>query len=173
MINFSNVYALFGLITLPLILYIMKFYPPSPKKADFSSFYILRNIIKNNTAKTKFPLWLIIFRILLCFFAAGCDHCRSTIRSIDSLVKIIPDFPKVEIVFMEEEVEKIPDFFDFAGGEYNYRILDIASFYDVLTWERDTPGVFYMWNGNIIKEFDGVSEKSFNAEELVDAISNR
>ena len=82
------------------------------------------------------------------------------------------DFPKVEIVFMEEEVEKIPEFFDFAGGEYNYRILDIASFYDVLTWERDTPGVFYIWNGNIIKEFDGVGEKSFNAEELVGAISN-
>ena len=111
-------------------------------------------------------------RVLLCFFAAGCDHCRSTIRSIDSLVKITPDFPKVEIVFMEEEVEKIPEFFDFAGGEYNYRILDIASFYDVLTWERDTPGVFYIWNGNIIKEFDGVGEKSFNAEELVGAISN-
>ena len=68
MINFSNVYALFGLITLPLILFIMKFYPPSPKKADFSSFFILKNIIKNNTAKTKFPLWLIIFRIILCFF---------------------------------------------------------------------------------------------------------
>ena len=28
-----------------------------------------------------------------------------------------------------------------------------------LTWERDTPGVFYMWNGNIIKEFNGINEK--------------
>ena len=44
------------------------------------------------------------------FFAPGCEHCRATIKSIDSLSRINPDFPKVEIVFMEEEVEKIPDF---------------------------------------------------------------
>ena len=111
-------------------------------------------------------------RILLCFFAAGCDHCRSTIRSIDSLIQITPNFPRVEIVFMDEEVEKIPEFFEYAGNTYNYQILDIASFYNVLTWERDTPGIFYMWNGNIIKEFDGIAEKSFNAEELIEAVNN-
>ena len=110
-------------------------------------------------------------RLLLCFFAPGCDHCKATIRSIDSLSKIIPDFPKVEIVFMEEEVEKIPEFFEYAGGEYSYRVLDIASFYNVLTWERNTPGVFYMWNGNILKEFDGIEEKSFDAKELIKVIN--
>ena len=108
---------------------------------------------------------------MLCFFAPGCDHCKATIRSIDSLSKIIPDFPKVEIVFMEEEVEKIPEFFEYAGGEYSYRVLDIASFYNVLTWERNTPGVFYMWNGNILKEFDGIEEKSFDAKELIKFIN--
>lgn len=106
-------------------------------------------------------------RLLLCFFAPGCEHCRATIKSIDSLSRINPDFPKVEIVFMEEEVEKIPDFFEYAGNEFSYIVLDISTFYDVLTWERDTPGVFYMWNGNIIKEFNGINEKAFNAEELV------
>ena len=43
---------------------------------------------------------------------------------------------------MEEEVEKIPEFFNYAGSEYNYIILDIPSFYDVLTWERDTQVFF-------------------------------
>ena len=109
-------------------------------------------------------------RLLLCFFAPGCDHCRTTIRSIDSLSRIISDFPKVEIVFMEEEVEKIPDFFNYAGNKFSYIVLDISTFYDVLTWERDTPGVFYMWNGNIIKEFNGINEKAFNAEELIKVI---
>jgi thiol-disulfide isomerase/thioredoxin/uncharacterized membrane protein YphA (DoxX/SURF4 family) len=109
-------------------------------------------------------------RLLLCFFAPGCDHCRTTIRSIDSLSRISSDFPKVEIVFMEEEVEKIPDFFNYAGNKFSYIVLDISTFYDVLTWERDTPGVFYMWNGNIIKEFNGINEKAFNAEELVKVI---
>ena len=110
-------------------------------------------------------------RLLLCFFAPGCDHCKATIRSIDSLSKITDDFPNVEIVFMEEEVEKIPDFFNYAGSEYNYIILDIASFYDVLTWERDTPGVFYMWNGNIIKEFNGINEMEFDPSELLESIN--
>jgi thiol-disulfide isomerase/thioredoxin len=109
-------------------------------------------------------------RLLLCFFAPGCDHCRATIKSIDSLSRINSDFPKVEIVFMEEEVEKIPDFFDYAGNEFSYIVLDISTFYDVLTWERDTPGVFYMWNGNIIKEFNGINEKAFDAEELVNVL---
>ena len=67
MISFANIYALFGLISLPLIFFIMKFYPPRPRKIKFSSFFILKNIVKNNAAKTKFPLWLLIFRILLCF----------------------------------------------------------------------------------------------------------
>ena len=109
-------------------------------------------------------------RLLLCFFAPGCDHCRATIRSIDSLSKIISEFPKVEIVFMEEEVEKIPEFFDYAGSDYNYIVLDISTFYDVLTWERDTPGVFYMWNGNILKEFNGINEKAFDVVELVNVL---
>jgi thiol-disulfide isomerase/thioredoxin len=108
--------------------------------------------------------------VLLCFFAAGCDHCRSTIRAIDSLSQINVDFPKVEIIFMDEEVEKIPEFFEFAGNQYNYRVLDIASFYNVLTWERDTPGVFYMWNGNVLKEFNGTAEKSFDATVLMKII---
>ena len=67
-------------------------------------------------------------RLLLCFFAPGCDHCRATIKSIDSLSRINSDFPKVEIVFMEEEVEKIPDFFDYAGNEFSYIVLDISIF---------------------------------------------
>ena len=112
-------------------------------------------------------------RLILCFFAPGCDHCKATIRSLDSLSKITENFPKVEIVFMEEEVEKIPEFFEYAGNKYNHLVLDIATFYDVLTWERDTPGVFYMWNGNIIKEFNGINEKSFNPSELVDVLNEK
>ena len=105
-------------------------------------------------------------RVILCFFAPGCDHCRAAVRSIDSLSKLVEKFPKVEIIFMDEEVEKIPEFFEYAGSEYHYIVLDISTFYDVLTWERDNPGIFYMWNGNILKEFNGTNEKSYNSEEL-------
>jgi len=112
-------------------------------------------------------------RLILCFFAPGCDHCRAAVRSIDSLSKIVENFPKVEIVFMDEEVEKIPEFFDYAGSEYNYIVLDISTFYDVLTWERDTPGIFYMWNGNILKEFNGTNEKAYEPELLFKSLDDK
>ena len=109
-------------------------------------------------------------RLILCFFAPGCDHCRAAVRSIDSLSKLVDNFPEVEIVFMDEEVDKIPEFFKFAGSEYHHIILDISTFYDVLTWERDTPGIFYMWNGNIVKEFNGTNEKAYDPELLLNSL---
>ena len=112
-------------------------------------------------------------RLLLCFFAPGCDHCRAAVRSIDSLSKIVEDFPKVEIVFMDEEVDKIPEFFEYAGSEYHYIVLDISTFYDVLTWERDTPGIFYMWNGNILKEFNGTNESAYDPESLLKSLNSK
>jgi len=110
-------------------------------------------------------------RLILCFFAPGCDHCRAAVRSIDSLSKIVEDFPKVEIVFMDEEVDKIPEFFEYAGSEYHYIVLDISTFYDVLTWERDTPGIFYMWNGNILKEFNGTNDSAYDPESLLKSLN--
>jgi len=112
-------------------------------------------------------------RLILCFFAPGCDHCRAAVRSIDSLSKIVEDFPKVEIVFMDEEVDKIPEFFEYAGSEYHYIVLDISTFYDVLTWERDTPGIFYMWNGNILKEFNGTNESAYDPESLLKSLNSK
>lgn len=112
-------------------------------------------------------------RLILCFFAPGCDHCRAAVRSIDSLSKIVEDFPKVEIVFMDEEVDKIPEFFEYAGSQYHYIVLDISTFYDVLTWERDTPGIFYMWNGNILKEFNGTNESAYDPESLLKSLNSK
>ena len=109
-------------------------------------------------------------RLILCFFAPGCDHCRAAVRSIDSLSKIVENFPKVEIVFMDEEVDKIPEFFEYAGSKYHYIVLDISTFYDVLTWERDTPGIFYMWNGNVLKEFNGINENAFDPKLLLKSL---
>ena len=109
-------------------------------------------------------------RLILCFFAPGCDHCKAAVRSIDSLSKKVKNFPKVEIVFMDEEVDKIPEFFDYAGSKYNYIVLDISTFYDVLTWERDTPGIFYMWNGNILKEFNGTNDKAYDPQSLLKSL---
>ena len=67
MISFGNIFAFSGLITLPIIFLLIKYYPPKPKKRVYSSFFLLKNIIDRNTIKTNFPLWLLLFRLLICF----------------------------------------------------------------------------------------------------------
>lgn len=105
-------------------------------------------------------------RKILCFFAPGCDHCKETAKALTEMASKDPDFPEMKIVFMDEEAELIPDFFAFAGRKYPFKILDVASFWTVLGGTKDTPGVFYLWNGNIVKEYDGINEKAFKKDEF-------
>ena len=103
---------------------------------------------------------------LLCFFAPGCDHCQAAAKSIAQMSKTIPDFPQVHVIFMEEETEKIPEFFKMAGKTFQSQILGIAKFYTTMGTSKDTPGVVLMWNGNIIKFFDGINSNQFDAAKL-------
>lgn len=105
-------------------------------------------------------------RKILCFFAPGCDHCKETAKALTEMASKDPNFPEMKIVFMEEEAELIPDFFAFAGKKYPFKILDVASFWTVLGGTKDTPGVFYLWNGNIVKEYDGINERAFKKDEF-------
>jgi thiol-disulfide isomerase/thioredoxin len=99
---------------------------------------------------------------ILCFFAPDCSHCQETARELTELKKKDPKFPKIKILFMDEGVEKIPEFFSFAGATYPYQILDIVTFTNVLGVTKDTPGVLYIWNGNVIKTFDGINTNKFD-----------
>ena len=45
-------------------------------------------------------------------------------------------------------------------------ILDIPKFYNTLGTSKDTPGVVLMWNGNILKFFDGINSNQYDAEKL-------
>lgn len=100
-------------------------------------------------------------RKILCFFAPGCEHCKETAKQLTQLKSQIKDFPEINIAFMEEEVELIPEFFAFAGKKYTNKVLDIVTFW-TLVGNRDTPALFYIWNGNIIKEYNGINEKAFS-----------
>jgi hypothetical protein len=103
---------------------------------------------------------------ILCFFAPGCDHCKETARELTKMKKQIPGFPDIRIVFMDEEAELIPDFFAFAGSEYTYLVLDVVTFWKTLGSSKDTPGVMYYWNGNLMKEYNGIAEKKFKEGEF-------
>jgi thiol-disulfide isomerase/thioredoxin len=108
---------------------------PKPKKSGFASQF--SDIDKG--------------RKILCFFAPGCDHCKETAKALTDLASKDANFPELKIVFMDEETELIPDFFAFTGRKYQFKILDVGSFWTVLGGTKDTPGVFYLWNGNTVK----------------------
>ena len=103
---------------------------------------------------------------VLCFFAPSCEHCQETAKQLTLLKKQVKNFPDIRIIFMDEAPEVIPEFFTFAGAKYPYQIIDIASFWRVLGGSKDTPGVQYLWNGNLIKEYDGINERAFKSSEF-------
>ena len=104
---------------------------------------------------------------LLCFFAPSCDHCRATAKQLTALKNSTPGFPEIQILFMDEAAEEIPDFFKFAGVAYPYKVLDIIEFWTVLGGNRDLPGVAYLWNGNLVKLYHGPEgAEAFNKEDL-------
>jgi thiol-disulfide isomerase/thioredoxin len=101
---------------------------------------------------------------ILCFFAPGCDHCQQTAKELTQLKKQIADFPDIRIVFMDEEAERIPEFFEFAGAKYTHMVMDVGQFWT--TFKGDTPGVFYLWNGNLIKSYDGIEANAFKVADF-------
>lgn len=103
---------------------------------------------------------------ILCFFVPGCEHCRDAAKDLNALQKKHKDFPEVKIVFMDEEAEKIPDFFKYAGKQFPHKIIDIIPFWTKLGTGKDTPGVLYIHNGNVIKFYDGIAEKAFNSKAI-------
>ena len=111
-------------------------------------------------------------KAIICFFAPGCDHCQATAKELAQMSKQ-KDFPPVYIFFMDEEAEKIPDFFTFAGKKFPHRVIDIPTFWTIIGDDGETPGVHYMWNGNIRKTFMGINERAFNAAELKKAIAQK
>ena len=139
---------------------------------------VVNENINNNISTLDSTYINIINRIdanvdkhILCFFAPTCDHCMQAARSLDSLSKITPNFPAVHIVFMDEGVEEIPKFFQFAGSEFPYEVNDVAKFWEVLGFVNNTPGVVYINKGKIIKFYQGIEDAKFEPESLVKELS--
>ncbi|MGC4040162.1 MAG: protein tlpB [Flavobacterium sp.] len=110
-------------------------------------------------------------RKTLCFFVPGCDHCREAAKELTEMRKTNKNFPEISIIFMNEEADLIPDFFKEAGAEYPYKIIEVIPFWKVLGNGKDTPGVKYLWNGNEIKYYWGITDNKFNPVDYQKVIS--
>ncbi|MFP9115379.1 MauE/DoxX family redox-associated membrane protein [Flavobacterium sp. RHBU_3] len=130
---------------------------PAQKKSVYSQFFA-------NADKGKKIIGL---------FVPGCEHCRDAAKEITELKKKNKDFPELEIIFMDEEAEKIPEFFDYAGAKYPYKIMDIPAFWNLLGGTKDTPGVIYLWNGNIIKDWEGITGNKFTGAALMKELNKK
>ena len=107
---------------------------------------------------------------IIAFFAPGCEHCKETAKQLTAMKAKDKDFPELYIIFMDEEADLIPAFFTYAGKKYPYTVLDVGTFWKTIGMENDTPGVIYQWNGNKIKEWQGINDKKFVASELQKAL---
>ncbi|RZJ30992.1 MAG: protein tlpB [Flavobacterium sp.] len=106
-------------------------------------------------------------RKTLCFFVPGCDHCKEAAKELTELKKNNKDFPEISIIFMNEEADLIPAFFDYAGAQYPYKVVEIIPFWKILGSNKDTPGVKYLWNGNEYAYFWGITENKFDPPEYL------
>ena len=103
---------------------------------------------------------------VLCFFVPGCDHCRATAKELSEMKKSNANFPEMSILFMDEEANLIPEFFDFAGAKYPYKIIDVIGFWKVLGTNKDVPGVKLLQDGKEIKYYWGTADNKFDKDEL-------
>jgi hypothetical protein len=109
---------------------------------------------------------------IVCLFVPGCDHCRDAAKRIVELRKK-HKLPPVYVLFMDEELFKLPEFFRETGSNFPYTVVnDIPKFFKLLGNNANTPGVFYMWNGNIIKSYEGTGTNEFKPQEMWEAINS-
>jgi hypothetical protein len=106
---------------------------------------------------------------LVCFFAPGCDHCRETAKELKALSAKMK-LPDTYIIFMDEEAFLIPEFMKETGFNKPHQVIDIPKFWTVLGSNASTPGLFYLWNGNIIKSFEGIEGNKFDATAMKSAL---
>lgn len=128
---------------------------PKHVKSRFSRFTAFENETVNLDEGKK----------ILCFFVPGCDECSEAAKQIKLLSKEI-QLPPVYILFMNEETDKIPAFFTEANCRYPYAIIEVPVFWELFGMNSNTPGVFYLWNGNIMRFYEGGEGNKFNSEDL-------
>lgn len=109
---------------------------------------------------------------IVCLFVPGCDHCREAAKELAKISRT-HKLPPIYVLFMNEETFKIPEFFSETKMALPYFVIDdIPTFFKLLGNKATTPGLLYLWNGNIIKSYEGLDDHKFNADEMVRIIES-
>jgi len=94
-VTFLNPLLLLGLLSLPLIWWLMRVMPPAPKQQVFPPLRILRDVETEEETPDKTPLWLLVARMvmiaLLCLGLAKPVLDAPDAQSGDNLTLIIDD----------------------------------------------------------------------------------
>ena len=167
--RFSDLVILFLLISTIMF----AFLPISSKNKSISSSFI--SFVENDEF-----IYLEEEKIL-CFFDAGCEHCQHTARSLDSLSRLVDDFPNIYIIFSDAEEYNIPEFFKLAGGEYQYQVMpfanydsdEIDSYMEITFPDYDNPVVILYDGLRQLRLYEGTGERRFSAIDLQRILDNK
>ena len=163
--NKQNSFSRLSILFLSILLVIFSFLPlqTSGENKIISAFseYVDADIDINEGKK------------ILCFFEPGCEHCRDVAKSLNKLSKSIENFPIVHIIFSDSEMDQIPGFFKYAGGDFSYQTVpfynedtEINSFLEMLGYDYTAPAVIYLDKGNQMRFYDYSEGNKFNEEEF-------
>ena len=117
---------------------------------------------------------------ILCFLEPDCEKCKKAGRSLDSLSRLIDDFPEIHVLFSDgmdpEGVQvRIDDFFEFAGNKFSYEIMPHyidddegfkSCYLGVLGHDYSSPVIIYLQNGNQIRFYQGQDQLKFDPIDL-------
>ncbi|MEO0059944.1 MAG: hypothetical protein RLZZ312_1591 [Bacteroidota bacterium] len=110
---------------------------------------------------------------IICFFVPGCDHCREIATKLNDLKAKNKNFPELKILFMDEEANLIPEFFEKTGGVHPYKIIDIIGFWKLLGTGKEVPGVKLLQDGKTIKYYYGTTDNQFNTDDFLSLLKKQ
>ncbi|MBC7641075.1 MAG: protein tlpB [Flavobacterium sp.] len=131
---------------------------------------IVPTTIKTKSGYSKYFSNIDSGKKVLCLFVPGCEHCRATAKELTEMKKSNSNFPEISIIFMDEEANLIPEFFDFAGAKYPFRVIGVIDFWKVLGTGKDVPGVKFLKDGKEVKYYFGTADNKFDKDEFVNLI---
>jgi hypothetical protein len=96
-------------------------------------------------------------RKIICIFSPDCPHCKEVAKKISAFsTKKLRD---VQIHFLFKEPQnsnQIDDFFKYCGKTYPFQQIprtDFLKFIGKSLNLESPPGIFFLWNGNLLETF--------------------